>query len=104
MVNSPAPALTLFEDEEPLLREWLRSSTIKAGLARRARIVLLAADGVANAQIAKLTGSSVVTVLKWRARYEEAGVGGLPGGQRCGRAERPADLAVVTPVRGLAPT
>ncbi|WP_166970248.1 helix-turn-helix domain-containing protein [Brevibacterium atlanticum] len=82
MANSPALASTLFEHEGPVLREWLRPSTIRAGLARRARIVLLAADGVTNTQIAELTGSSVVTVLKWRARYEESGIAGLTDDQR----------------------
>lgn len=79
MANSPAPALVLFEDDEPVLREWVRASTIKAGLARRVRIVLLAADGLANTRIAELTGSSVVTVLKWRTRYAESGIAGLGG-------------------------
>src|SRR5699024_11936808 len=96
MVNSPAPALTLFEDEAALLREWLSSSTIKAGLARRARIVLLAADGVANAQIAKFTGASVVTVLKWRARFEQSGIAGLTDDQRSGRPKRLGYFDIVT--------
>lgn len=64
MANSPAPALALFEDEEPLLRECLRSPTLKSGRARPAWIVLLAADGVANTWISKLSDSYVVTVLK----------------------------------------
>lgn len=96
MANSPAPALTLFEDEGPLLHEWVRSSTIKAGLARRARIVLLAADGVANTRIAELTGSSVVTVLKWRSRYEESGIAGLSDDQRSGRLKQLDHFDIVT--------
>lgn len=96
MANSPAPALTLFEDEEPLLHEWVRSSTIKAGLARRARIVLLAADGVANTRIAELTASSVVTVLKWRSRYEESGIAGLGDDRRSGRPKQLDHFDIVT--------
>jgi DNA-binding CsgD family transcriptional regulator len=34
----------------------VRSSTVKAGLALRARIVLLAADGVSNTEIARRMG------------------------------------------------
>lgn len=67
-------------NDEPILREWVRASAIKTGLARRARIVLLAADGLPNTRIAELTGSSVVTVLKWRTRYVEADIAGLGDG------------------------
>lgn len=98
MANSPAPALVLFEDDEPILREWVRASTIKAGLARRARIVLLAADGLPNTRIAELTGSSVVTVLKWRSRYVEAGIAGLGDDPRSGRPKQldPFDIVTTT--------
>jgi len=39
-----------------------------AGLAMRARIVLLAYQGLANAEIARRTGVSGPTVLAWRNR------------------------------------
>lgn len=58
--------------------------------------MLLAADGVANTQIAKLTGSSVVTVLKWRTRYEEPGITGLTDDHRSGRPKRLDDFDIVT--------
>ena len=41
--------LVLWTGDEHRLREWTRSSTIPAGLAQRARIVLLAAEGTSNA-------------------------------------------------------
>ena len=96
MANSPAPPLVLHEGEEDLLREWVRSSTIKAGLAKRARIVLLAADGLANTHIAELTGASVVTVLKWRARYGESGIAGLGDDPRSGRPKQLDHFDIVT--------
>ncbi|TGD32146.1 IS630 family transposase [Brevibacterium sp. S22] len=78
------------------MREWVRSSTIKAGLATRARIVLLAADGLANTHIAELTDSSVVTVLKWRARYSESGIAGLGDDPRSGRPKQLDHFDIVT--------
>jgi hypothetical protein len=46
----------------PLDREvlalWVRSPSIRAGLARRARIVLLAADGIGTNEIVRRTGAS----------------------------------------------
>ena len=56
---------------------WLRSRSVKAGLVKRARIVLLAADGVANFEIASRVGVSRPTVNLWRARYAERGLAGL---------------------------
>jgi len=40
----------------------------------RAQVLLLAADGVANIQIATQTGVSVVTVRAWRKRFAEDGL------------------------------
>jgi transposase len=63
----------------------MRSSTVKAGLAQRARIVLLAADGVSNTAIAGLVGVSRPTVIGWRERYQERGLPGLHDEDRPGR-------------------
>ena len=46
----------------------MRSSTIQAGLAQRARIVLLAANGLTNIEIATRVGVSRPTVTSWRTR------------------------------------
>jgi transposase len=48
-----------------------RSTAIPAGLARRARIVLLAGAGVPNAEIARRVGVSRPRVIGWRERYLE---------------------------------
>lgn len=66
-----------------------RSSTVRAGAAQRARIVLLAADGVSNTEIAERIGVSRPTVIGWRARYDQAGMAGLVDRPRSGR---PRDL------------
>jgi transposase len=85
MAARPAPALVLRAGDREVLSGWLRSWTVKAGLAQRARIVLLAADGVANTQIAVLVGSSRQTVIDWRARYVRSGLHGLEDEPRSGR-------------------
>ena len=64
---------------------WTRSSTVRAGLAQRARIVLLAADGVSNTEIAARVGVSRQTVVSWRARYSRSGIAGLSDEPRPGR-------------------
>ena len=47
------------------------------GLAQRARIVLLAADGVAVKDIVERVGVSKPTVIGWKKRYLTEGIGGL---------------------------
>jgi len=73
----------------------LRCSTAGAGVAQRARIVLLAAEGVSNAEIGRRVGVSRPTVLTWRGRYEQLGIAGLGDLDRSGRPPVIDDLAVV---------
>jgi transposase len=54
-------------------------------LVTRARIVLLAADGVAHAETARRFSISRQTVFNWRARYESGGVAPLFEEERSGR-------------------
>jgi hypothetical protein len=67
------------------LEGWLRASRVQAGLAQRARIVLLAADGLTNVEIGVRVGVSRPTVTSWRARYERSGISGLSDEARSGR-------------------
>ena len=80
-----AQPLGLRSGDRELLESWTRSSSIRAGLAQRARIVLLAADGVSNTEIAELVGVSRPTVIGWRDRYVSSGMQGLHDEQRSGR-------------------
>ena len=67
------------------LEQLLRSTTVPAGLASRARVVLLAAEGVANHDIAAQVGVSRPTVNRWRSRYAAHGMAGLSDVKRPGR-------------------
>src|SRR5665811_1698538 len=95
MANRPAPGLVLREGDEARLRVLVRSSAGSAGLARRARIVLLASDGVANEQIAQVVGVSPTTVRSWRGRYARLGLDGLADAARSGRPRRVDSARVV---------
>jgi transposase len=77
--------LGLREGDREKLSALTRSSTVTAGLAQRARIVLLAANGESNTEIASRTGVSRPTVIAWRARYEQSGMSGLGDLPRSGR-------------------
>jgi len=63
MANRPAPALVLRDGDRAELTGMTRASTVKAGLAQRARIVLLAASGESNTAIAEKVGVSRPTVI-----------------------------------------
>ena len=90
-----ARALRLRDGDRSRLEALTRAPTMRAGVATRARIVLLAADGVANTDIADQTGTSRPTVLKWRGRYAASGVTGLDDDPRPGRAAVIDEVAVL---------
>jgi transposase len=96
VANRPAPALALRDGDREELRRITRSSSVRAGLALRARIVLAAADGEANERIAARVGASKVTVLHWRRRYLERGLAGLADQPRSGRPRTVDHRAIVS--------
>jgi transposase len=81
--------------DREVLASWTRSSSIRAGLARRARIVLLAADGLGTGDIVRQTGVSKPTVIFWKRRYAAEGIGGLEDRPKPGKPRTTDDVAVV---------
>jgi transposase len=53
--------------------------------AKRARVLLLAAEGAPNRQIATLVGMNQLTVAHWRRRFKQEHLAGLTDRQRPGR-------------------
>ena len=92
---SVAAPLVLREGDRSRLEALTRSSSTRAGLAARARIVLLAADGLPNAQIARRIGVSRPTVVDWRARYDAGGMRALHDMARSGRPAQIDEIDVV---------
>ena len=92
--------ITLTPEERQTLLAWQRSTTIRAGLLRRARMILLLADGGAITDIAVRVGISRRFVYKWVQRFLEQRVAGLVdkpgrGGQpRQGAPQEPHATAV----------
>src|SRR3954452_1095867 len=88
MANRPASALALRDGDRVELERLTRASSVRAGLVQRARIVLLAADGVGNTEIAERVGVARQTVLTWRARYRDRGLAGLEDVPKPGKPRR----------------
>lgn len=72
-----APAIVLTDEQESELSRLSRSKRSSVRLAQRARIVLLAAQGMQNKDIAEELGIGRVQVARWRERYLELGLPGI---------------------------
>jgi transposase len=72
-----APMIVLSGEEEAELTKLARSKRTSVRLAQRARIVLLAAQGMQNKDIADQLGIGRVQVGRWRDRYAESGLEGI---------------------------
>ena len=72
-----APKIVLSEEERGELTKLSRSRRASVRLAQRARIVLLAADGMRNDEIADQLGIGRVQVSRWRGRYAKSRLAGI---------------------------
>jgi transposase len=81
--------------DREVLASWVRSPSIRAGLAQRARIVLLAAGGAGTNEIVTRTGLSKPTVIGWKQRYAAEGLAGLDDRAKPGRPRTTDDVAIV---------
>ena len=100
-MSSTATALPVVADDLAVLRRWAQASSIPAALAQRAKLLLLAADGVSNTEIADRLGVSRPTVIGWRRRYAREGLVGLtdrprPGRPQTVRRDRRAEILATT--------
>jgi len=72
-----AVPVTLTDNERTVLERWSRGRSTSARLVLRAKIVLLAADGRMNKDIAAEVGTGTKTVCLWRARFVEQRLAGI---------------------------
>jgi len=95
----PKEPLVLSDGERAQLESFASSRSLPHGLVRRARIILLSADGMFNTAIADKLGLTDTTVGKWRRRYLAEGIQGLYGEVRPGRPRTISDEKVAALVR-----
>lgn len=94
MPVSVAVAIELSDDERAVLEGFTRRRRSAHGLAQRSRIVLEAADGRTNTEIAERLRVSRPTVTRWRRRFAERRVDGLVDEPRPGRPRTITDEQV----------
>src|SRR4051794_23491087 len=92
---SPVPvAIELAAVEREQLERWARRRSSAQALALRSRIVLAAAEGLNNTEIAVRLDIDVATARKWRRRFAEFGLDGLTDEPRPGRPRLISDEQV----------
>jgi transposase len=94
MPSPVAVKVVLTDAEREQLRAWSRRPKSAQALALRSRIVLAAAEGLGNTQVAERLGVKRSTVRKWRDRFAADGLDGLTDEPRPGRPRTVTDEQV----------
>lgn len=72
-----APRIELSAEQRTALEAWAKGRKTPVRVAERARVILLAADGKQNLEIAEALSISVQKAARWRWRFMEHGLPGL---------------------------
>src|SRR5215210_5966254 len=94
MPPNVAVAIELSERERLQLEAWTRRRTSAQALALRSRIVLAAAEGLKNTEIAERLQINRAMAAKWRSRFAEQRLDGLTDEPRPGRPRTITDEQV----------
>jgi transposase len=98
----PTKPIELTSKDRKRLEAVLARPTSPAGFARRAQVILLSADGISGAEIARRLGLSPEHVCRVRARFAETGVEGLADRKKAGRKDHAVPQATVERIVQLA--
>jgi transposase len=72
-----APVIELDSQERDSLRQWAQGRKIPVRQKERAEMILMAAEGKTNLEIADKTGAKAHTVGRWRNRFAEQRLEGI---------------------------
>ncbi len=85
--------LQVSSEQREELEQWAQSRALPAGDVFRARLILALANGLTYREIERKLGASSPTVVKWKSRFEQAGIAGLQA-QHQGSRPRTATPAI----------
>lgn len=97
MPGPQAPKIVVSETERAELEQLVRAYTTGQQVARRARVVLLAAEGRSTAEVARQVGIDVDTARDWRARWRAGPDDGRSVADRLADAPKSGVPARITP-------
>jgi len=86
-----ASAIKLSEDERDVLGRLIRRRKVARADAQRAEIIVRAAEGLNNCEIAAAVGVTRQTVRTWRERFARHRLDGLSDEPRCGAPRKIGD-------------
>jgi transposase/transposase-like protein len=72
-----AATITVTDEQRLTLQKWARGRSTPVRLMRRAKMILMAATGKQNNEIARTLGVQPSTVGRWRKRFAESGLAGI---------------------------
>lgn len=85
MANRSLYPIELTDEQRATLEKRARTYSAEHREVVRAKIILLAANGLGNSEIARRLDTSPQLVRKWRKRFSEEGLPGLEDRPRSGR-------------------
>lgn len=88
-----APEIVLTDEERVELTKLSQSRLTSVRMAQRAQIVLLAANGMQNREIAEEMGVGRIQVARWRGRYAEMRLAGIERDLPRGAPPKKVDIA-----------
>lgn len=94
-----AQPVILSKEEEQQLKAIAASRSLPHGLVTRARIIVMAAEGITNKDIAQKVDYSPQSVCMWRRRFLEKGLSGLHDELRPGRPRSISDEQIAELIR-----
>lgn len=92
-MRKPSVAIMLTTEERQKLQETTRTRTGRYRAVQRARLILLADEGMANKAIALEVGLSRAMVVQWRQRFAQSRFDGLQDMPRRGPAPKYGETA-----------
>lgn len=98
-LGRPKTPIVLSDLERRELESWRRSRSMPAGVVRRARIILMAADGLTHLDIGKKVGLSNSVIGYWRKRFLAERLVGLYDEPRPGAPRTVSDDEVARLIR-----
>src|SRR5499427_9658248 len=87
-MSRPAPKIQLSAEEKETLLRWMRNSKTERRMVDRARIILLASNGLSGQEIATRMETRTARVSKWLRRFAKERIAGLLDAPRPGEKRR----------------